>query len=210
MSSKSTTRSRTRWRGFIEENTCNQQILEQIRPCQLEMVGMERTRGLRMSTTESPSSASSGAGVCVFSVAHERESRPKPRTPLSHYIKTPTNTTMGWRFVTESSWTLWHPRGSQQGHPRYNGAVITEGRWWLDNKSRHVRTTIQQDTHKTKVTVTRFGNKLRAKPGLIKDSSTGVCSTGKRGTLNSRCDGVSVVFFFFLKTSFLGTRTLTI
>ena len=25
---------------------------------------------------------------------------------------------MGWRFATEPSWTLWHPRGSRQGHPR--------------------------------------------------------------------------------------------
>ena len=49
-----------------------------------------------MRTTESSSSASCRAGVSVFSVAHERVSRPRPRTRLSHYIKTPTNTAMGW------------------------------------------------------------------------------------------------------------------
>ena len=29
-----------------------------------------------------------------------------------------------WRFATESSWTLWHPRGSRPGHPRYTGGAV--------------------------------------------------------------------------------------
>ena len=36
---------------------------------------------------------------------------------------TPTNTPKkGWRFATESTWTLWHTGVSRQGHPRYTGA----------------------------------------------------------------------------------------
>ena len=46
-----------------------------------------------------------------------------------------TTSTKGWRFVTESSWTLWHPRGSRQGHPRYTSASTEEGRGWPDKQA---------------------------------------------------------------------------
>ena len=37
---------------------------------------------------------------------------------------------MGWRFASESTWTLRHARGSRKGHPRYTGARTREGRGW--------------------------------------------------------------------------------
>ena len=39
-------------------------------------------------------------------------------------------TTKGWRFGGSSPWMSHHPSGSWQGHPRYTGAVTTEGRGW--------------------------------------------------------------------------------
>ena len=49
----------------------------------------------------------------------------------------------GWRTVAESSWTLWHSRGSREGHPRYTRARTRQGCGWPDNKS-------PRDTTKTK------------------------------------------------------------
>ena len=40
----------------------------------------------------------------------------------THDVTTPTTHNKGWRFVTESPWTLWHTGGSRQGHPRYTSA----------------------------------------------------------------------------------------
>ena len=60
------------------------------------------------------------------------------------------NTRMGWRFVTESSWTLWHPGGSRQGHPRYTGARTQEG-------------VGGPTTSKNEVPVTRLGSKQNKK-----------------------------------------------
>ena len=42
---------------------------------------------------------------------------------------TTTNTTTGWRFVAESSWTLWHPRGSRQGTPTVHGGPYAGWPW---------------------------------------------------------------------------------
>ena len=106
-------------------------------------------RRMRMVTTESLRSASSRAGVWVFSVALERESRPRTRRP--HYITTPTTTTKGWRFVTESSWTLWHIGGSRQGHPRYTSASTKEGRGWPDKRPTRHDSTRRKDNDETKV-----------------------------------------------------------
>ena len=44
-------------------------------------------------------------------------------------------TTKGWRFGGSSPWMSHHPSGSRQGHPRYTGAVTTEGRGWPDQRS---------------------------------------------------------------------------
>ena len=43
-------------------------------------------------------------------------------------------TTKGWRFGGSSPWMSHHPSGSRQGHPRYTGAVTTEGRGWPDQR----------------------------------------------------------------------------
>ena len=39
----------------------------------------------------------------------------------THDVTTPSTQRKGWRFATESPWTLWHT-GGWQGHPRYTGA----------------------------------------------------------------------------------------
>ena len=69
--------------------------------------------------------------MCILSCTRAW-TQTRTRTRRSHHITTPTTTTMGWRFVTDSSWTLWHPSGSRQGHPRYTGARAREGRGWPD------------------------------------------------------------------------------
>ena len=43
-------------------------------------------------------------------------------------------TTKGWRFGGSSPWMSHHPSGSRQGHPRYTGAVTTEGRGRPDQR----------------------------------------------------------------------------
>ena len=43
-------------------------------------------------------------------------------------------TTKGWRFGGSSPWMSHHPTGSRQGHPRYTGAVTTEGRGWPERR----------------------------------------------------------------------------
>ena len=43
-------------------------------------------------------------------------------------------TTKGWRFGGSTPWMSHHPSGSRQGHPRYTGAVTTEGRGWPDQR----------------------------------------------------------------------------
>ena len=40
------------------------------------------------------------------------------------------HTKKGWRYATESSWTLWHTGGSRQGHPRYTSVTTEEGCGW--------------------------------------------------------------------------------
>ena len=37
-------------------------------------------------------------------------------------------------MVAHSPWTSQHPNGSRQGHPRYTGAVTTEGRGWPEQR----------------------------------------------------------------------------
>ena len=66
-----------------------------------------------MATTESLNSASSRAGRYVFSVAHQRDVRPRTRAQGTHDVTTPTTPThnKGWRFATESPWTRWHTGG---------------------------------------------------------------------------------------------------
>ena len=59
---------------------------------------------------------------CEYSLAHERGTWPRTRAHRTHDVPTPTTTHKGWRFATESHWTLWHTSGSRQGHPRYTGA----------------------------------------------------------------------------------------
>ena len=59
---------------------------------------------------------------CEYSVAHEHGTWPQTRAHRTHDVPTPTTTHKGWRFATESHWTLWHTSGSRQGHPRYTGA----------------------------------------------------------------------------------------
>ena len=42
----------------------------------------------------------------------------------------PTTHNKGWRFATESPWTLCHTGGSRQGHPRYTSVSTERGRGW--------------------------------------------------------------------------------
>ena len=93
--------------------------------------------------------------VLVFTVAHERETRARTRTRRSHHITTPTTTPMGWRFVTDSYWTLWHPSGSRQGHPRYAGARTR--RPWVARQTPHA--TPQRKTKKTSLESIVFAEK---------------------------------------------------
>ena len=42
----------------------------------------------------------------------------------------------GWRFATQSPWTLWHTGGSRQGHPRHTSAS-DGGRPWVARDTLH-------------------------------------------------------------------------
>ena len=54
----------------------------------------------------------------------------------------------GWRFATESPWTLWHTGGFRQGHPRYTSAPAEEGCGWPDTSSTRRPTTNDNTTDK--------------------------------------------------------------
>ena len=84
----------------------------------------------------------------MFSVAHERERRPRTRVHRTQDVTTPTNTHKGWRFATDSPWTLWHTGGSRQGHPRYTRASKEEGCGWPDASSTRRPTTNDNPTDK--------------------------------------------------------------
>ena len=65
-------------------------------------------------------------GPCKYSPLHMSYKQLLTRAQGTHDATTPSTSTTthnkGWRFATESPWTLWHTGGSRQGHPRYTGA----------------------------------------------------------------------------------------
>ena len=142
VSSKSTTRSRTRWRGFHQREYPQPENLERIRPCQLKMVRIRRTRLLRTRTTESSSRNQSSRGVSILSCTRTR------------FTTTTTNTTVtihqdsnqhdnGLALCHTVILDSLHPVGPGKT-PTVHGARTREGRGWPDNKTRH-ETDAQQD-----------------------------------------------------------------
>ena len=67
----------------------------------------------------------------------------------------------GWRFATESSWTLWHTGGTRQGHP-YTSVSTEEGRGWPDVKS-----TVRPTTNDNK-TKTSLESNVLSQPGAVR------------------------------------------
>ena len=95
-----------------------------------------------MATTESLNSASSGAGVYVFSVAHERDVRPRTRAQGTHDVTTPTtptNTQQGLalchRVTLDSVAQRWVPARTAHGTP-----VPEQERPWVAHNQFHETT----------------------------------------------------------------------
>ena len=76
----------------------------------------------------------------VFSVAHERETRPRTRTRRPHCITTPTTTRMGWRSDTLDSVAHWWVPARTHGTP----VPDREGRGWPEVTSTRRQTTTSQ------------------------------------------------------------------
>ena len=75
-------------------------------------------------------------------------------TTCTTHHNTPTSTARGWRFDPVSPWRLDHP-WVPAGHPRYTGAVTTEGHWWLNRTSTSTRHRSQTDEMRTRVASTQ-------------------------------------------------------
>ena len=87
---------------------------------------------------------------------------PRLRTRRHRQEHTPTNTKKGWRFATESSWTLWHTGGSQQGHPPYTTASTEEVRGWPK-----VSSAVRPTTNDNK-TKTSLESNVLSQPGAVR------------------------------------------
>ena len=101
---------------------------------------------------------------------HERKARTTSRLQHTH--------NKGWRFATESPWTLWHTGGSRQGHPRYTGAQTGKA---VGGPQQPPRRRLQTNDHKTQTSVKTnvlSGNKCR--PTLVILHGSGADSRNQR------------------------------
>ena len=57
---------------------------------------------------------------------------------------------MGGRSSGSSPWMIHHTSGSQQGHPRYTGAVTTGGRGWAEHRPKGRRDAMTHHGNMTK------------------------------------------------------------
>ena len=106
---------------------------------------------------------------------HERKARTTSRLQPTH---------KGWRFATESPWTLWHSGGPRQGHPLNTGAQTGKAVGGPTTSHDTRRTTRHRPVSRENVL---SGNKYRQTLVNLHGSGAARRSHGKRAVKRIRC-----------------------
>ena len=154
VSSKSTTRSRTRWRGFHQREYPQPENLERIRPCQLKMVRIRRTRLLRTRTTESSSRNPVEQG-CKYSQLHTNAFHDHDHEHDCHDTSRLQPTRQWVGALSHSHPGLFCTPWVPARHPRYTGPV--RGKAVGGPTTRH---DTRQTHNKTHLETTCFHNQV--------------------------------------------------